>query len=65
MIFPVYLIYCRYENLNEGVNKNLGAALDKAFREAADDETFRKVKRMSYSGNAAEEVRYMLYIKLF
>lgn len=34
----------------------MGIALEQALKEAVDDETFRKVKRMSYSGNAAEEV---------
>lgn len=29
-----------------------------ALKEAVDDETFRKVKRMSYSNNAAEEVSH-------
>lgn len=36
--------------------KNLGTALQQALKEAVDDETFRKVKRMSYSSNAADEV---------
>lgn len=36
--------------------KNLGPALEQALKEAVDNETFRKVKRMSYSGNAADEV---------
>lgn len=36
--------------------ENLGTALQQALKEAVDDETFRKVKRMSYSSNAADEV---------
>lgn len=39
-----------------GGNNLMGIALEQALKEAVDDETFRKVKRMSYSGNAAEEV---------
>lgn len=40
----------------EPKNKNLESALERAIQEATDDTTFRKVKRMSYSGNAADEV---------
>lgn len=48
----------RYPNLNDPKNKNLESALEMALKEAVDDETFRKVKRMSYSNNAADEVRH-------
>lgn len=41
---------------NDPKNSNLGTVLEEAIKEATDDETFRKVKRMSYSANAAEEV---------
>lgn len=41
---------------DEKNGENLGTALEQALKEAVDDETFRKVKRMSYSSNAAEEV---------
>lgn len=46
------------DNILEDDQKNgeLETALEQAIKEAADDETFRKVKRMSYSGNAAEAV---------
>lgn len=44
--------------MNDPKNKNLESALEMALKEAVDDETFRKVKRMSYSNNAAEEVRH-------
>lgn len=49
----------RLDNILENDEKNgenLGTALEQALKEAVDDETFRKVKRMSYSSNAAEEV---------
>lgn len=49
----------RYPNFNDPKNKNLESALEMALKEAVDDETFRKIKRMSYSNNAAEEVRDM------
>lgn len=40
----------------------MGGTLEKALREALDDETFKKVKRMSYSSNAAKGVRDRLGI---
>lgn len=49
----------RLDNIFENDKKNgenLGTALEQAIKEATDDETFRKVKRMSYSGSGAEEV---------
>lgn len=57
----------RYPNLNDPKNKNLESALEMALKEAVDDETFRKVKRMSYSNNAADEVRHTWkdFIRLF
>uniref|UniRef100_A0A336M6G2 CSON010833 protein n=1 Tax=Culicoides sonorensis TaxID=179676 RepID=A0A336M6G2_CULSO len=42
--------------------KNLGGTLERALREALDDDTFRKVKRMSYSSNAAKGIRERLGI---
>lgn len=42
--------------------RNLGGTLEKALREALDDETFKRVKRMSYSANAAKGVRDRLGI---
>lgn len=45
---------------DEKNGENLGTALEQALKEATDDETFRKVKRMSYSSNAAEEVSIYL-----
>lgn len=42
--------------------RNLGGTLEKALREALDDATFKKVKRMSYSANAAKGVRDRLGI---
>lgn len=43
------------DNILENDPQN-GTALEQAIKEAVDDETFRKVKRMSYSGNSAGEV---------
>lgn len=42
--------------MNDPKGKSLESALGQALKEAVDDETFQKVKRMSYSGNAAGEV---------
>lgn len=36
--------------------KKLESVLEQALKEAAEDETFRKVKRMSYSGGATDDV---------
>lgn len=49
----------RLDNILENDEKNgehLGTALEQALKEATDDETFQKVKRMSYSSSAAEGV---------
>jgi hypothetical protein len=49
----------RYEDLgNDPKSKNLGMALEQALKQAMNDETFRKVKRMSYSSNAASSVSF-------
>lgn len=45
-----------YQEMAEPTNKKLGTVLERALKEAVDDDTFRKVKRMSYSSNAADEV---------
>lgn len=45
----------RLDNILETDPQN-GTALEQAIKEAVDDETFRKVKRMSYSGGSAGEV---------
>lgn len=54
-----FIWFIRYENLSDPTksNRNLETALEQAIKEATDDETFRKVKRMSYSGHAVDEVR--------
>lgn len=41
--------------------RGLETALEQALKEAVDDDTYRKVKRMSYSGNAASEVCFDLH----
>lgn len=56
-----FLFFCfsfSYENLikDEARNKHLESALQQALKEAADDQTFRKVKRLSYSANDTDEV---------
>lgn len=53
----LFIFYRYYENLGDLKSRNLNAALEQAMKEATDDETFRKVKRMSYSGHTADEVR--------
>lgn len=47
-----------YESLikDEARNKHLESALQQALQEAADDKTFRKVKRLSYSANDTDDV---------
>ncbi|XP_059618202.1 uncharacterized protein LOC132262798 isoform X2 [Phlebotomus argentipes] len=49
-----------YEEMTEPTNKKLGTVLERALKEAVDDDTFRKVKRMSYSSNAADELPHSL-----
>uniref|UniRef100_A0AAG5DDY5 Uncharacterized protein n=1 Tax=Anopheles atroparvus TaxID=41427 RepID=A0AAG5DDY5_ANOAO len=41
--------------------RNLENALEQALKEAVDDDTYRKVKRMSYSSNAAGEIAERLF----
>ncbi|XP_052866240.1 uncharacterized protein LOC128272465 [Anopheles cruzii] len=41
--------------------RNLENALEQALKEAVDDDTYRKVKRMSYSSNAAGEIADRLF----
>ncbi|XP_055549233.1 uncharacterized protein LOC129732404 [Wyeomyia smithii] len=41
--------------------RSLETALEQALKEAVDDDTYRKVKRMSYSGNAANEIAERLF----
>lgn len=53
----MFIFYRYYENLGDLKSRNLDAALEQAMKEATADETFRKVKRMSYSGHTADEVR--------
>lgn len=45
----------RLDNILENDPAN-STALEQAIKEATNDATFQKVKRMSYSGNAAGEV---------
>nr|XP_029714610.1 uncharacterized protein LOC109621307 [Aedes albopictus]XP_029714611.1 uncharacterized protein LOC109621307 [Aedes albopictus] len=41
--------------------RGLETALEQALKEAVDDDTYRKVKRMSYSSNAASEIAERLF----
>lgn len=45
----------RYDDLLPR-SKNLESTLEQALKEAVDDATLRKIKRISYSANAATEV---------
>lgn len=56
------VFFFRYENLikDEARNKHLESALQQALKEAADDQTFRKVKRLSYSANDTDEVSALM-----
>lgn len=47
--------------MNEAKSKNLETVLEEAIKEATNDETYRKVKRMSYSGHATDEVSCALW----
>ncbi|XP_035915058.1 uncharacterized protein LOC118513434 isoform X1 [Anopheles stephensi] len=46
---------------NDPKARNLENALEQALKEAVDDDTYRKVKRMSYSSNAAGEIAERLF----
>ncbi|KFB49214.1 AGAP009795-PA-like protein [Anopheles sinensis] len=46
---------------NDPKARNLENALEQALKEAVDDDTYRKVKRMSYSSNAASEIGDRLF----
>ncbi|XP_053677770.1 uncharacterized protein LOC128727848 [Anopheles nili] len=46
---------------NDPKARNLENALEQALKEAVDDDTYRKVKRMSYSSNAAGEISERLF----
>ncbi|KAH8405194.1 hypothetical protein KR222_008327 [Zaprionus bogoriensis] len=45
-----------FQGLDEGRNAKMDTALERALAQAESDVTFRKVKRMSYSSNAAGEL---------
>ncbi|XP_053696255.1 uncharacterized protein LOC128743661 [Sabethes cyaneus] len=46
---------------NDPKARGLETALEQALKEAVDDDTYRKVKRMSYSSNAANEIAERLF----
>lgn len=45
------------EDLNRETDEDIKEKLEAAVEEALDDETYRKVKRMSYQSHIADEVR--------
>ena len=45
------------EDLNQDTDEDIKEKLGAAVEEALDDETYRKVKRMSYQSHNADEVR--------
>lgn len=54
--FCIFRLFSSYEGLNER-DAQMDNALERALAQAENDATFKKVKRMSYSSNAAGEVR--------
>jgi hypothetical protein len=46
---------CRYEDLLPS-SRNLESSLEQALKEASEDATLKKIKRISYSANAVSEV---------
>jgi hypothetical protein len=63
VLFAIFFNFflCRYNDLLPPGTKNLESTLEQALKEAVDDATLRKIKRISYSANAATEVINFLY----
>lgn len=58
---PTFKRHRRYEDLKFTPKaRNLEGSLEQALKEAVDDATLRKIKRVSYSANAATEVMNLL-----
>lgn len=56
--FTIFLIFrLVLEDLNQNNDESVKERLEAAVQEALDDETYRKVKRMSYQSHNADEVR--------
>lgn len=59
-----------YDSSNKPMSDCTNSVLEQALKQVADDSTFRKVKRMSYSGHAVDSVdvnshiTYFLYLSL-
>lgn len=51
-----FIEFSGYQGLEEQRSPEMDSVLEQALKEAEDDVTFKKVKRMSYSSNAAGEV---------
>lgn len=63
LTFHIFFFF-RYQDLLPERSKNLESTLEQALKEAVDDATLRKIKRISYSANAATEV-IRQFFKLF
>ena len=50
--------------MNQNNDEDLNEKLETAVQEALDDETYRKVKRMSYQSHNADEVRALIIFPL-
>lgn len=48
------------DDLNQENDEEMKEKLESAIQEALDDETYRKVKRVSYQSHNADEVRRFL-----
>jgi hypothetical protein len=51
-------LFCSYENLlpNNSTHANLERTIERALQEASEDAILKKLRRISYSANAASEV---------
>lgn len=52
------------DDLNHGTDDTIKEKLQAAVQEALDDETYRKVKRMSYQSHNADEVIAKLTVNI-
>lgn len=53
------------DDLNHGTDDEIKEKLHAAVQEALDDETYRKVKRMSYQSHNADEVYFYNYTQCY
>lgn len=52
------------DDLNHGTDYEIKEKLQAAVQEALNDETYRKVKRMSYQSHNADEVIFTIYVNI-